>query len=65
MAWKITKNNGGNYDVWSTVIDDFVFKDIVGDVLVEFYVGRTAGEAREYIRKWLKEVDADFNKNTK
>lgn len=58
MAWEITINKKkGGYNVWSTISDSYVVKGITRENLIKYYIERKSADAKEYMEKWLNQVD--------
>lgn len=49
MGRRYLKQPDGKYAVWSTVVDDFIFRDMDADMVREWYVKQEAEKAREHI----------------
>lgn len=47
MAQQIIKQPDGNYAIWSSVVDDFIFTDATKDEILKHF----GAEAYEYARK--------------
>lgn len=47
MAWRLVKNPKGLWNIFSTVVDDFVYYDCTDEEIVEVYQEKAKQEAKE------------------
>lgn len=60
MAWRLVKKPDGLYNIFSTVVDDFVYTDCTKDEVFDIFEKKAVEEARRDVEERFENLENGF-----